>query len=46
MVRVEKVDSTHYVIVRSQFFNDRRMPIYDAVVGTVGREVFEKYKGN
>jgi hypothetical protein len=45
MVRVERIGSTNYVIARSQFFNDRGMPIYDAVVGTVEQEVFEKYAG-
>lgn len=45
MVRVEKIGSTHYVIARSQFFNDRGMPLYDAVVGTVDRDVFEAFAG-
>jgi hypothetical protein len=43
MVRVEKIGSAQYVIARSQFFNDRGMPVYDAVVGTVSPEVFGKF---
>ena len=35
VVRTEQVDAQTYVIARSQFFNDRGMPIYDVVVGTV-----------
>ena len=46
LVRVEKIGSTHYVIARSQFFNDRGMPIYDAVVGTVEHDVFEVYRAS
>jgi len=43
VVRVEKIDSRAFVIARSQFFNDRGMPIYDAVVGELDSDDAKRY---